>query len=894
MLPNVQRTDAADHVPVLAEEVRELLDVQPGETIVDATFGAGGHSRAARRRPRGEREARRDRPRPDRAAVLRPGQGVGPRRADAVPARRLRRRPLAARGQRRPRGRRPARPRPLLDAGRPARARLLVRDRRAARHADGPVGRAERGGRPRDVRRARARDDLPRVRRGAVRAPDRARDRAPSRARSRSSAPGSSSTSSEASIPAPARFGEGHPAKRVFQALRIEVNHELESLEVGASGGVRDAPARRAARRHQLPLARGSDRQALLPRSRAGLHLPARAPRVRLREGAGGSRSSRRSRVRPSPPRSTTTRARARRGCARRCASDVDDRAGRHELLGTARARTAREALLGARAAASSGSCASRVLLAGVVAVNVAVLRLNLQLDEAGRERTELKTDIARLRSEISSAAATTRIERLARGRARARRGRAGGHHLHPARTVRPGGDEPADRRCSPRRSSSSSALALARAVWLQVVKGPEYAAMAVRQHRETVVVPAARGTIVDRNGEPLAIGRLATTVYANPRQVDDARDLTLVAGSTRRSTRRSSIRRSSTARSGFVYVARKADPRKAEEAARSSDFAGLGFYPEELRSYPQGPVARAGPRLRGPRQQGPRGARALARGDARRPAGEPDDRQGPVRPRARRRRDEARDARAGASGSRSTARSRRTRRRCSRRPCAAGAPAAATAVVMDPHTGEVLAMATAPRFNANRFSTTRADRRRNRAVTDTYEPGSTFKLVTIAAGLQEEIVTPRTSFRLAPTIKVADRVIHEAHIRGTERLTVQADRRAARRTSGRSRSPQRLGAGPARILGRPLRVRREDRHRLPRRVAGVRAATRPVVGLDDRHRADRSRHRGDAGPDGARVCGDRQRRRARAPAPHRPHRRAERRGPSAVGVSSRAQSPSR
>jgi cell division protein FtsL len=55
-------------------------------------------------------------------------------------------------------------------------------------------------------------------------------------------------------------------------------------------------------------------------------------------------------------------------------------------------------------------------LLAGVVAVNVAVLRLNLQLDEAGRERTELRTDIARLRSDISSAAATTRIERLAEG----------------------------------------------------------------------------------------------------------------------------------------------------------------------------------------------------------------------------------------------------------------------------------------------------------------------------------------------------------------------------------------------------------------------------------------------------------------------------------------------
>ncbi len=56
------------------------------------------------------------------------------------------------------------------------------------------------------------------------------------------------------------------------------------------------------------------------------------------------------------------------------------------------------------------------VLLAGVVAINVAVLRLNLQLDEAGRERTDLKTDIAQLRSEISSAAATNRIERLAKG----------------------------------------------------------------------------------------------------------------------------------------------------------------------------------------------------------------------------------------------------------------------------------------------------------------------------------------------------------------------------------------------------------------------------------------------------------------------------------------------
>jgi cell division protein FtsL len=54
------------------------------------------------------------------------------------------------------------------------------------------------------------------------------------------------------------------------------------------------------------------------------------------------------------------------------------------------------------------------VLLAGVVAVNVSVLRLNIQLDQVGRERSELKGDIAGLRSGLSSASATARVERLA------------------------------------------------------------------------------------------------------------------------------------------------------------------------------------------------------------------------------------------------------------------------------------------------------------------------------------------------------------------------------------------------------------------------------------------------------------------------------------------------
>jgi cell division protein FtsI (penicillin-binding protein 3) len=95
------------------------------------------------------------------------------------------------------------------------------------------------------------------------------------------------------------------------------------------------------------------------------------------------------------------------------------------------------------------------------------------------------------------------------------------------------------------------------------------------------------------------------------------------------------------------------------------------------------------------------------------------------------------------------------------------------SAVVLDPRTGGVLAMAVAPGFDANRFGTTPAAKRRNRVVTDTYEPGSTFKVVTVAAALSEKLVTPTTSFTLETSIAVADRIIHEHEPRPTQQMTV-------------------------------------------------------------------------------------------------------------------------
>ncbi len=315
-------------------------------------------------------------------------------------------------------------------------------------------------------------------------------------------------------------------------------------------------------------------------------------------------------------------------------------------------------------------------------------------------------------------------------------------------------------------------AATFARATWIQVVKGPEYAAMALRQHRETVIVPASRGMIVDRNGEPFALGKLATTVYANPRQVDDARNLTLAAAK-QLGLDPATLYPELTDRSkGFVYVERKADPRKAK-ILQAMNFAGLGFYPEEQRFYPQGPVAA---QVIGYAGLDNKGLEGLERSLESTLAGTPGS-QTIVKDPFGRALDvvETRPEKAGRSVRLTIDREvqanaeeilQDTVRRWGAR--------AATAIVMDPHTGEIYAMATAPRFNANRFATTRADRRRNRAVTDTYEPGSTFKLVTVAAALQDHVVTPRTSFRLAPTIQVADRVIHDAETRGTERLTVR------------------------------------------------------------------------------------------------------------------------
>src|ERR671916_2669857 len=100
--------------------------------------------------------------------------------------------------------------------------------------------------------------------------------------------------------------------------------------------------------------------------------------------------------------------------------------------------------------------------------------------------------------------------------------------------------------------------------------------------------------------------------------------------------------------------------------------------------------------------------------------------------------------------------------------------PAGATALVMDPRTGAILALANWPRVDANNPGGSPGYARQNRAIQFNYEPGSTFKAFTVAGALEEGVIEPDTLLDVPFEIKVADRTIGEAHEDGNGPLTVE------------------------------------------------------------------------------------------------------------------------
>jgi cell division protein FtsI (penicillin-binding protein 3) len=304
--------------------------------------------------------------------------------------------------------------------------------------------------------------------------------------------------------------------------------------------------------------------------------------------------------------------------------------------------------------------------------------------------------------------------------------------------------------------------LAALRATWIGTVRAGDLADRAVSQQIEDLTVNARRGTISDRNGIELAVSEDSVTVFAHPVLIDDpARVAARLAPLVGR-TESELLEKLSDKDSTFVYLRRKMD---ATLGQRIEDLGieGIGTVVEPKRTYPQGHLASqvlgmvgtdntglAGLEYsRDDQLHGKDGKRRLVK-DA---LGEPismveversepgEDLQLTLDARIQER-TEAVLAEVGQTYT----------------------PEGATAVVMDPRSGAILALANWPRVDANNPDGAPEYALRNRAIQANYEPGSTFKAFTVAGAIEEGLVTPETTLSVPPLIQVADRTVGEAH----------------------------------------------------------------------------------------------------------------------------------
>jgi cell division protein FtsI (penicillin-binding protein 3) len=308
------------------------------------------------------------------------------------------------------------------------------------------------------------------------------------------------------------------------------------------------------------------------------------------------------------------------------------------------------------------------------------------------------------------------------------------------------------------------------RAFWLQGVQGAELASQAAYQQTEVVTVPGLRGSLLDRFGNPLAVSEDAKTIFATPYQVkkpvQTAEKLASILD-----VEQDEVLESLTEDSGFSYVARKVDLPRAARIARL-ELPGIGELPDSRRTYPQGELAAQAIGAVGDEGQGLTGLEAgedeVLRGEDGERHVVKDALGEPIRLDTVSTASDGEDLRLTLD----PAIEKRTEE------VLAGvgetySPKGATAIVMDPRSSELLAMANWPPVDPTDLESADPDDLINRATGFTYEPGSTFKAFTVAAALEEGQVNPGTYFTLPPTLQVADRVIEESHARGTATMSV-------------------------------------------------------------------------------------------------------------------------
>jgi cell division protein FtsI (penicillin-binding protein 3) len=305
------------------------------------------------------------------------------------------------------------------------------------------------------------------------------------------------------------------------------------------------------------------------------------------------------------------------------------------------------------------------------------------------------------------------------------------------------------------------------RAFQIQVLGQEEWRKRAERQHQKIIPLTPRRGTIYDRSGEVLALSVEVDSFYMEPKNITDPGHVTSVLGSAL-GLSNSSIQRKIKSNKSFFWLKRQVTERESERI-RAAGLTGIGFIKEHQRFYPNSEI---GAHVVGFTGIDPKGLEGLELGYDSVILG-----QGGYLM-------VERDAlgRGMGSGDKVVTDDQggaslyltldKNIQYIAEKELAAGiaemGAKGGSVIVLDPRSGEILAMANQPDYNPNAIGNYRSFQWRNRAICDTYEPGSTLKVFLMAAALNEGLLTPKSIIDCEKgSYAVGGRVIHDHHAYG-------------------------------------------------------------------------------------------------------------------------------
>jgi cell division protein FtsI (penicillin-binding protein 3) len=281
------------------------------------------------------------------------------------------------------------------------------------------------------------------------------------------------------------------------------------------------------------------------------------------------------------------------------------------------------------------------------------------------------------------------------------------------------------------------------RAVCLQVVKAPDLQERADQQRQQVIKLAPERGSIFDRNGDPLAVSLAAASLYADPAMIQDVSQVTNQLSPFLKLSKKE-LTQLLSEKKRFVWLQRKLDPEVAKQI-RQQKIPGLHFVNERKRYYPQASIAS---HVLGFIGLDPNGLEGIELEYDHQLQGEPGRLVSLRDARGRGLASVDQLVQGGMPGRNLHLTLDRSLQYVAEKELAravneSGA-VGGTVVVLEPASGRVLALASQPDYNPNMAGSYEAGKRRNRAVCDMYEPGSTFKPFLLAAILEEGLVSTK------------------------------------------------------------------------------------------------------------------------------------------------------